>query len=228
MIVRGPLPEERYYVLRNEIADDRSLSWAARGLLIHLLTKPKDWKVSVAALVNQTKGSRIKSGRDSVYALLKELENAGYVERKRARLASGKLGEVDYIVSEGRFAPLPAQPDTAKPTQVRTEKAVRTDTKSKDLAHPERAHRGKHDEPLRRTAGEKSRKTGNHPIWNLALSELTAEGVSQGRARGCLAKLVQAVGEDDALSLLEAARDEGLVGTEVIDQIMRHTFAESR
>lgn len=226
MIVRGALPESRYYVLRNEIADDRSLSWAARGLLIHLLSKPSHWKVSVAALINQTKGARIKSGKDAIYAILKELEQAGYVKRQRTRLPDGKLGDVDYIVSEGRHAPLPAQPDTANPTQVRNKKKESTDTKSKDLALPERAHRGMHDELSMKKTGVK-KKAGNHPIWNHALTALATDGVTERRARGCLAKLVQAVGEDEALKLLESARDEGLAGTEVIDEIMRHAFAES-
>ncbi|MGN7725221.1 hypothetical protein ACTJIL_05275 [Luteimonas sp. 22616] len=228
MIVRGPLPEARYYVLRNEIADDSSLSWAARGVLIHLLTKPSDWRVSVAALVNQTKGARIKSGRDSVYALLKELEKAGYVKRERTRSADGKLGEVDYIVSEGRFQPLPAQPDTANPTEVITERAVRTNFKSKDLTPPERTHRKKRDKSPTREAKVAEAKIPNHPIWNRELSRLTAEGVSIKRARACLAKLVDALNEGEALDLLESAREAGNTGSMVIDEIMRRVYAETR
>ena len=219
MIVRGALPESRYYVLRNEIADDRSLSWAARGLLIHLLSKPSHWKVSVAALVNQTKGARIKSGKDAIYAILKELEQAGYVKRQRTRMPDGKLGEVDYIVSEGRHAPLPAQPDTANPTQERNKKKESTVTKSKDLALPERTHRGKHDEPPPKKAGVK-KKAGNHPIWNHALTALATDGLTERRVRGCLAKLVHSVGEEEAVKLLEMVIDAGMTGTEAINEIM--------
>lgn len=232
MILRGPKPETGYYQLDNKIADDRSLSWAARGLLIHLLAKPGHWRVSVAALVNQTKETRAKSGRDAVYALLKELEKVGYVKRQQTRLPNGRLGEVDYIVSEQKASPLTAQPHTAGPTQVMTKKAVKTDSKSKDLALPERAHRGTRDKPPATKANaacaKAHGKTVSHPIWNHELSRLTAEGVSEGRARACLAKLLHALGDHEALELLETARDAGESGTALIDEIMRRVYAETR
>ena len=227
MIVHGPRPTERYYVLRNEIADDRGLSWAARGLLIHLLAKPSHWQVSVAALINQTEGARIESGRDAVLSLLRELEKAGYVQRKRNRSANGTLGELDYIVYEGRLAPQPAHPDTANPTQVSNKKKVSTEPKSKDLALPERAHRDKRDKPMRTRASAR-KATGTHPIWNDERTKLTSEGVSESRSRGCLAKLVHAVGEEEAMEFLASARGDGLIGTEVIDEIMRRVSAEAR
>lgn len=232
MILRGPKPETGYYQLDNKIADDRSLSWAARGLLIHLLAKPGHWRVSVAALVNQTKETRVKSGRDAVYALLKELEKVGYVKREQTRLTNGRLGDVDYIVSEKKFLPRPAQPHTADPTQVITKKAVKTDSKSKDLALPERAHRSKRDKPpaakAKAASANTRAKAASHPIWNHELSRLTAEGVSEGRARACLAKLLHALGEDEALELLESARDAAESGTALIDEIMRRVYAETR
>jgi hypothetical protein len=219
VIRRGELPKERFYVLRNEIADDRRLSWGARGLLIHLLTKPEHWQVSPAALVNQTKEARIKTGRDGVYSLLKELEKAGYVSRQQRRSANGKMAEADYIVSEGKFLPRTAQPHTVNPTQVINENTGRTE------ALPERTHRPKKvDELPEKKVKPRNPKAGNHPSWNHQLSQLTSEGVSAGRARTCLGTLVGRVGEAEALSTLESARADGDTGSSLIDTFMRSTF----
>ena len=145
-IIRKARPAQNFYVLDNRIINDARLSWAARGLLVYLLARPDNWKVSVAALVNVTKGAGKHTGRDGVYALLAELEGAGYVTRQQGKANGGKFGSVDYLVSEEPLTenteavegkPLTALPDTAQPltanpTQVNTDftqyrEAVRTD-----------------------------------------------------------------------------------------------------
>lgn len=132
-IIRGPRRTGNFYVLDKTISEDRRLTWAARGLLIYLLGKPDHWRVSPAALRNETSASRKPTGRDGVYALLDELMQAGYVTRTQERLPSGHLSEVHYMVSEESTtaAPLPALPlpalphpalpYPANPTQVRIE-----------------------------------------------------------------------------------------------------------
>lgn len=154
-IIRAPRPESGWYALDKRISEDGRLGWAARGLLIFLLGKPDNWSISVAHLIAQTKDSRIKSGRDAVYALLRELESAGYLQRHQGQ-ADGRFGEVNYTVSEYPIhipkaqRPLPltgnpeagppltdepdtdephtGQPYTADPTLIKTERATRTDS----------------------------------------------------------------------------------------------------
>jgi hypothetical protein len=150
-IIRGPRRTGNFYVLDKAISEDQRLTWAARGLLIYLLGKPDHWRVSPAALRNETSASRKPTGRDGVYTLLDELIQAGYVTRTQERLPSGHLSEVHYMVSEESTTaapdtpppPLPAlpdtaQPDTANPTQVRIEG-------SKDL------QKGRKEGPARKT-----------------------------------------------------------------------------
>lgn len=124
-IVRAPRPTEKYYVLDKRISEDTRLSWAARGLLVYLLGKPDRWEVSVAALVTETAKSGRPTRRDGVYSLIRELESAGYLERRQARSDSGTFDRNDYIVSEQPAQPEPcaggpltAQPLAVKPTQV--------------------------------------------------------------------------------------------------------------
>ncbi|CAJ3471656.1 Uncharacterised protein [Burkholderia pseudomallei] len=116
MIVRGPRPTERFYLLRREIAEDRRLSWAARGMLVHLLVKPDSWRVSVQALVNETADAGLSSGRDAVYRILRELQDAGYLSRGQTKSDDGSFEAMDYIVSEIPNAPLTENPEAAPRT----------------------------------------------------------------------------------------------------------------
>jgi hypothetical protein len=101
-----------------------NLSWAARGLLTYLVSKPEDWEVSTASLVNQTKLTAKKTGRDGVYVIINELIGAGYMVRgEQARGDNGKMGSYEYTVYDSPQPDLPdtAAPDTANTTQVSNE-----------------------------------------------------------------------------------------------------------
>lgn len=126
-ILRAERPE-KYAVISNKILDNKRLSWAARGLLSHLLSKPDNWKVMVAALINETQDSEAPSGRDAVRTLLKELITAGYVRKIESRGEHGRMAGVDYVVMD---SPRPGNPSAVEPPAVdhplvSTEKAVNT------------------------------------------------------------------------------------------------------
>lgn len=132
MIIRGRRPESNFYILDKRISQDKRLSWAARGLLIYLLGKPDNWRVSVTDLVNQTADSARSSGRDAVYGLLKELQDAGYVRYEQTRKDDGTMGASTYHVSEDASTteesvevPLPEKPIAVKPTLTRIESSPR-------------------------------------------------------------------------------------------------------
>jgi hypothetical protein len=127
-IVRAPRPKGNFYILDKRISEDGNLSWGARGMLIFLLGKPDNWRVSIQNLVNETTKSKKKSGRDAVYAYLAELREAGYITVYQNRSESGVFGETDYLVHEHSeplteipdtaVSPLPDLPDTALPDAV--------------------------------------------------------------------------------------------------------------
>lgn len=122
-IIRGARPDTNFYTLDKRISEDRRLGWSARGLLIYLLGKPDNWKVSTQALINETSDANSRSGRDAVYAMLNELVEAGYVTRIQQKAGGGKFAQVDYLVSEvphgtevNESSPDPAQPEAAPHT----------------------------------------------------------------------------------------------------------------
>jgi hypothetical protein len=105
--IRRAARRHRYVIVDQAAVEDTRLSWAARGLLAYLLSRPDDWKV----LVNDLR-KRGNLGRDGIYALLRELRHAGYVRFERNRDAQGRMRGGTYIVSE---IPHPASPDVDTP-----------------------------------------------------------------------------------------------------------------
>lgn len=109
--------ESDFTIVPNQTINDK-LSWAARGMLIYLCSKPDDWEVSITDLVNQTTGSAKRSGRDAVRKIMDELIECGYMRKTQKRIA-GKFDNTDHEVSLVPFTenPYTANPSTANPTQ---------------------------------------------------------------------------------------------------------------
>ncbi|OWY63799.1 hypothetical protein B7486_50950 [cyanobacterium TDX16] len=75
---------------------DTRLSWKARGILAYLLTKPDDWEIIVANLINASE----PDGRESLRSGLKELENLGYIIRARRQDERGRFAGWEILVFE--------------------------------------------------------------------------------------------------------------------------------
>ena len=95
-IIRTEKSKEKPFVMIERIIfEDDGLSWRAKGLLGYLLSRPDNWSVCVADLVN-----RSTDGRDSCYAALKELGEAGYISKAAKTAEAGRFAGYDYLVHE--------------------------------------------------------------------------------------------------------------------------------
>jgi len=108
-IIRAPR-RDRFVVMDQRAVEDNRLSWAARGLLCYLLSRPDDWKV----LVNDLR-KRGNLGRDGIYRLLRELRTVGYARFLRMRDKNGRIRGGIYIIREIADSPDPDLPDTVLP-----------------------------------------------------------------------------------------------------------------
>ncbi len=108
-IIRAPR-RDRFVIIEQRAIEDERLSWAARGLLGYLLSKPDDWKV----LVNDLR-KRGDLGRDGIYRLLRELRDTGYMRFVRERDRLGRIQGGFYMIREIADSPHPDLPDTAEP-----------------------------------------------------------------------------------------------------------------
>ncbi len=105
-IIRAPR-RDRFLIIDQRAIEDERLSWAARGLLGYLLSKPDDWKV----LVNDLR-KRGDLGRDGIYRLLRELRDTGYMQFVRERDRQGRIRGGFYVIREIADSPHPDLPDT--------------------------------------------------------------------------------------------------------------------
>ena len=93
---------------------DTSLSLKAKGLLSLMLSLPENWDYTTKGLAQIC-----KDGVDSICATLKELEKAGYIQRRRVRNEMGRLTDLEYTILEKPIVPAPAEesPDPKQTAQ---------------------------------------------------------------------------------------------------------------
>jgi len=85
MIRRSPRPRTAFTVVQNRVIEDHRISFKATGILIYLLSKPDDWRTSTAHLA-RAKKEKI----DAIRTAMTELEEAGYVKRRRYQDKAGR------------------------------------------------------------------------------------------------------------------------------------------
>lgn len=102
-----------YTVMANHHLRNKELSLKAKGLLSLMLSLPDDWDYTTKGL------ARIcKDGVDCICSTVRELEQAGYIQRRRIRDDHGRLGEIEYTILE-RPAEQEEQEANAEPTPKR-------------------------------------------------------------------------------------------------------------
>ena len=97
-------------VVPNGTAQDGALSWAARGLLVFMLSMPPEWRFREQDLL-----SRSPMGRDHLRSIVRELEAHHYLRRTQqfdgSRRAAGVLWEVWAMPVEATAGPLDQRED---------------------------------------------------------------------------------------------------------------------
>ena len=77
----------------NQVIKDDRLSFKAKGLYTHLISKPDNWTFYIDEMVRSS-----KDGKSSVQSGLKELEKYGYLCRVKAKDEKGKFAGWDYLI----------------------------------------------------------------------------------------------------------------------------------
>lgn len=102
-IVRSPRPESGYTIIRNELLRDENLSYRARGVLTYILSNVDGWRSNVEDLAK-----RGKEAKTAIYTAMRELEDAGYLTRKKVRTAQGTFDwEITFydVPTAGKHTP---------------------------------------------------------------------------------------------------------------------------
>lgn len=84
------------YLMMNKYGlQDKNLSWKAKGILAYLLSLPDDWQIYETEITEHSSDG-IKATRSGI----KELIDAGYIQRERLRNDEGKFSGYEYRVYE--------------------------------------------------------------------------------------------------------------------------------
>lgn len=92
--------------MANHHLRNNALSLKAKGLLSLVLSLPDDWDYTLKGL------ARIcRDGVDSIAAAVNELEEAGYIVRKRVRDDKGRVRDMEYTILEHPKEDIPPKRD---------------------------------------------------------------------------------------------------------------------
>ena len=88
-----------YKSINIQFAQDKKISYKARGILIYLLSKPDNWECRIFDLVSNSD----KDGIRSIQSALKELVASGYAKYIKAHREGNKLVGNRYIISDTKI-----------------------------------------------------------------------------------------------------------------------------
>lgn len=96
-----------FTIMSNHHLRNRTISLKAKGLLSLMLSLPEDWDYTLKGLAKIS-----LEGICAVRSGIKELEEAGYLERECVRNEKGQFEDADYIIHE---QPISVEPASEKP-----------------------------------------------------------------------------------------------------------------
>lgn len=85
--------ESQFTILPNELANNSRLSWKAKGILFYMLSKKDGWQYYETEIRKHA-----TDGKDSLNAGIKELIDAGYLQRTQERDETGRFTSYYYEV----------------------------------------------------------------------------------------------------------------------------------
>lgn len=119
------LRNKGFTVMSNHHLRNKNLSCKAKGLMSFMLSLPEDWDYSVKGL-----SSVLKESEKAIRTILKEIEEHGYLSRKREKDSDGRFSGIDYILSE---IPFMWQEELEDPVDAEIENNQSEDLKTKNL-----------------------------------------------------------------------------------------------
>jgi hypothetical protein len=113
-IKRAPRPKSNFTIIGNAVLRDENLSFRARGVLASILSRPDNWKTTAESLARES-----KEGRSAILTVLKELEQVGYMTRRKYRNEKGQWIWESYVFDTVQKKPVEPEsnnPPTGNPT----------------------------------------------------------------------------------------------------------------
>ncbi|MGA5704573.1 hypothetical protein [Peterkaempfera bronchialis] len=100
-IHRSPHPSN-FVIIPNELAQNRAITYTARGLLVDLLSRPDDWRETCRQMADSS-----PQGRKALAAALDELRVWGYYRVEVVRLPNGRVRSEAHVFDRRQFGGVP-------------------------------------------------------------------------------------------------------------------------
>lgn len=98
-IVRSPRLERDFTIISNAVLRDSRLSYRARGILAAILSRPDNWRTDSTSLAREA-----REGREAVRSAMDELEQFGYLMRRKIRGEGGKWATECFVFDTPQVA----------------------------------------------------------------------------------------------------------------------------
>ena len=163
-----------YTVMANHHLRNKALSLKAKGLLSLMLSLPDDWDYT-------TKGLAMicKDGVDSICSTVRELEEAGYIQRRRIRDAQGRLGEIEYTILE---RPIETEPSPKRENPVLENPVLEKPVlENPEQVEPEQENPAQLNTKKSNTQESKTDLSNTHSFFPSEAPAPAADGPTDGR-----------------------------------------------
>lgn len=118
----------------NFVSNDQRLSWKAKGIFLYLASKPNDWQF----YMNEIK-KNATDGKTSLQTGIKELEELGYLIRKKSVDGNNQFNGWDWILTipDNQEIRLSGSPSVRQSDSRKTPSHTKTDSTNKELTKKE-------------------------------------------------------------------------------------------
>lgn len=106
----APATNKQFFMASNDFARDPDISSRACKVYIYLISHSEGWQVTVRSVATAT-----GLGKNTVASALRDLEQAGFIDRHQLKDSSGQFAGVEYLVHRER-QPRPKNGDTGTET----------------------------------------------------------------------------------------------------------------
>jgi len=94
-IIRAIKSSGNFSIIHKEFLQDNSLSAKAKGVMAYMLSLPENSKITIDELTKH-----FKDGRDGIRTAIKELEERGYLTKKKIKDNKGRFTGVQYQITK--------------------------------------------------------------------------------------------------------------------------------
>ena len=120
---------KNYVKIPNDLVDDPTISWKAKGLFCHMASKPDNWNFTVRSLASQ-----FPDGKSAIFAALDELKERGWITFTKRANGQGKYKLETSLEpeSDNQYEAMPESDNRTETDQPQSDNRTKEDEPNSD------------------------------------------------------------------------------------------------